>query len=135
MMRPHIAALHHWAVTPYEWGYADCMMMLADWVQAMRGIDPGAGLRGTYGNPEWCPLGRAYRNDPEPVLRRAFAALPVVEAARLGDVALVALRGQRHLFGALKIDGGAWALKSETDGVVITRAVRPVLVWGVGYAP
>ena len=133
-MRPHIAALHVWANTPHEWGYSDCMMVLADWVRVVRGFDPAADLRGTYGSPDWCPLGRSYRNDPAPVLRRAFAALPVVATPRLGDVALVEIRGQRHLFGALKIDGRNWAMKTEAQGVLITRAVHPVLTWGVDYA-
>jgi hypothetical protein len=132
-MTPLFLTLNRWKVQRHEWGFHDCMIALADWVQSVRGFDPAAGLRGTYGDPAVCPLARAYRADPEPLLRKAFADLPLVDVAEAGDVALVALPGQRFQSGALCLPGGNWALRGE-GGVLITRAARPVLVWGVGYA-
>lgn len=130
------ATLHRWAATPHVWGYADCMMVLADWVQAVQGWDPAQALRGTYGDPEVCPLGRAYRRDPEPVLRDAFARLPLVEAPSPGDVALVSIAGDRWQSGALRLKTDHWALLTRGHGVLTVpgRAVRAALIWGVGYA-
>jgi hypothetical protein len=33
---------------PFEWGSWDCLMWLAEWVKAQRGVDPGAAHRFTY---------------------------------------------------------------------------------------
>lgn len=136
MTGPLYAALHHWARTPHEWGYFDCMLAPADWVHARHGWDPAEGLRGTYGDPEICPVGRRYRADPEPILRGAYARLPLVAAPAPGDVALVAIRGQRFLSGALRLKTDHWAIKPEAGGVLVTgsRAITPVLIWGVGHA-
>jgi len=134
-MTPLFVALHRWAVRPHEWGVFDCMLMLADWVAEVRGFDPAADLRGTYGNPEVCPVGRRYRDNPEPILRAAFLPLPVTDAPMPGDVALVQMRGSPFLFGAVRVDGRNWAMKPETGGLTVTRAVVPVTAWGVGYAP
>lgn len=133
-MTPLYVWLHRIAAVPHEWGYCDCMMVLADWVLMVRGFDPGADLRGTYGSPDICPLGRKYRADPEPVCREAFAALPVVAQASTGDVALVRLPGQRFMAGAVALQGGNWAMKTEAPGMLITKAARPHLIWEVGYA-
>jgi len=132
-MTPLYATLHLWAATRHEWGWSDCMMVLADWVAKVRGFDPGDGLRGTYGHPDVCPVARGYRADPLPVLARAFANLPRVDSAVPGDVALVAIAGQRFLAGALRLRGRDWALRGEGP-VLVTRAVTPVAIWGVGYA-
>lgn len=131
---PLYAWLHRIAAMPHEWGYCDCMMVLADWVLTVRGFDPGEGLRGTYGNPEICPIGRRYQADPEPLWREALVALPLVETTSPGDVALVTLRGQRFMVGAVALERGNWAMKTAGKGLVITRAARPHLIWGVGYA-
>lgn len=132
-MTPLYATVHRWAIQRHEWGLHDCMIALADWVQEVRGFDPAAGLRGTYGDPEMCPLGRSYRANPEPLLVAAFAPLPLVADAAPGDVALVRIPGQRWLAGALKLRGRSWAMRGEGPPV-FTHLVRPVLIWGVGYA-
>ena len=126
--------LHIWAGTPHEWSYCDCMTVLADWVQIVKGYDPAADLRGTYGDPAACPIGRAYRADPLPVCDKAFDGLPVVESASYGDIALARMRGQRFLFGAIKIKGREWFMKTEGKGIMATRFVEPVTVWGLNYA-
>lgn len=134
-MTPLFAAMHRWAVRPHEWGVFDCMLMLADWVVEVRGFDAAADLRGTYGNPEWCPVSRRLRADPEPILREAFARLPVTESPGPGDIALVQMRGAPFLFGAVRVDARNWAIKPEAPQLLVTRAVVPVVAWGVGYAP
>lgn len=127
--------IHHWHGAAHVWGECDCMLVLADWVRAVRGFDPAADLRGTYGDPDVCAVGRAYRADPLPVCRRAFGALPEVARPAPGDIALLGLPGQRFLFGALRLDDTLWAMKLEGRGVVTTRAGRAMAIWGVGYAP
>ena len=33
---------------PFSWGEHDCLMWLADWIEARRGLDPAAEWRGRY---------------------------------------------------------------------------------------
>src|SRR6056297_2834535 len=72
------AQLHIWAATPHEWSYCDCFMVLGNWVQAVHGFDPAAELRGTYGDPDVCPVGRKYRADPIPLGERLLGDFPQV---------------------------------------------------------
>lgn len=44
---PFLAAA---AERPFSWGDFDCLMWLAEWVKARRGVDPGAWHRFTYSN-------------------------------------------------------------------------------------
>lgn len=134
MMSRLYALLHVWAALPHEYGVLDCMLMPADWVRDQRGFDPAADWRGKYGHPDLCPLGRQYRADPVPLWRHGYAALPEVETAQTGDVALVTLPGERWLIGAIRLRGRDWAMKLPGKGVLATRAARPVLIYGVGYA-
>lgn len=127
------AMLHLWAAAPHAYGQCDCMLVCADWVRAVRGFDPAARWRGSYGDPDLCPLGRRYRADPEPLWREGFAPLPEVATAGFGDVALVALAGERWLIGAVRLRGRDWAIKTPGRGMMTTRFVRPVLIYGVGY--
>lgn len=127
------AQLHIWAGTPHEWSYCDCFMVLADWVHMVRGFDPGVEFRGTYGDPDVCPRGRALRADPVPVGRRLLAQLPEVDTPSLGDIAFVEVPGSRFLCGAIKLKGKAWAMKTASKGVQVSRLVRPAVVWSVGY--
>lgn len=128
------AQLHVWAGTPHEWSYCDCFMVLGDWVRIVRGFDPAAEIRGTYGDPAVCPIGRAYRADPIPLGERLLADLPVVGEAALGDIAFVKIPGQRFLCGAIKLKGRSWAMKTASKGVMVARGLTPHRIWGVGYA-
>lgn len=130
MMSEPFRRLHAWSVAEHEWGYFDCMMTLADWVNDCMGIDPGADLRGTYGNPEVCAIGRKYRRDPELICRKAFAGLDVTDAPKVGDIGLVRFKGQRWPVGALCM-GQEWGSKSEGRGVLVERPVAVVVAWSV----
>lgn len=125
--------LHFWAGQPHEWSYCDCMTVAADWIKIVKGYDPAENLRGTYGNPEFCPIGRAYRADPMSLCDKVMTGLPVVETASFGDVALVSIHGQRFLSGAIKIKGRSWAMKAEVSSLIVTRQVKPVKIWGLNY--
>lgn len=134
-MSPLYARLHLWAVTPHEWGYSDCHMAPADWVLDQCGRDPGADLRGTYGDPAVCPIARAYQRDPLPVVRKAYAGagVPVTTAPVPGDVGIIRQNGNRFLIGALCL-GESWATKTLEQGVLIIRPIEIVAAWEVGYA-
>jgi hypothetical protein len=128
--------LHVWAATPHEWSYCDCYTILGDWVQIVCGFDPAAEVRGTYGDPEMCPIARGYRADPIPICSRLFEPLPVTDAPVYGDVALVTVPGTRFLCGAILLKKGNWAMKTEkVRGMTFARSVRPTRAWSVGYAP
>ncbi len=134
------AHLHLWAGMAHEWSYCDCYMVLADWVQVIKGYDPAVGLRGTYGDPDVCPLARTYRADPVPLGDRFLSGLPVVNKAAFGDVAFVKVRGNQFMCGAIRIKDTPkgkpqWAMKTSGNGLMITHLVSPVKIWGVGYAP
>lgn len=127
------AQLHIWAGMPHEWSYCDCFTVLGDWVHVVHGFDPAAELRGAYGNPDMCPIGRAYRADPIPLGERLLSNFPIVSEASVGDVAFVALPGQRFLCGAIKLKGKAWAMKTASKGMATARHVQPMRIWGIGY--
>lgn len=130
------AMLHHWAATPHEWSYCDCFMVIGDWVQAVHGVNPADELRGTYGDPAVCPIGRSYRADPIPLGERLLADYPMVSEPAFGDVAFVQVGNDRFLCGAIKLKGRAWAMKTDSKGVLVLKhGVAPHRIWSVGYAP
>lgn len=135
-MSPLYARLHLWAVTPHEWGYNDCIMSLADWVRDQTGRDPGADLRGTYGDPQLCPLARRMIRDPLPVVEPACqaAGLMRTDSPHPGDVGLLRQAGNRFLIGGLCL-GQDWASKTTGQGVLVARPAEIVAAWEVGYAP
>ncbi|MFN3834643.1 MAG: DUF6950 family protein [Glycocaulis sp.] len=134
-MSPLYARLHLWAVTPHEWGFTDCYMTLVDWVRDETGHDAGEALRGSYGNPDLCPIARRLRADPIPVADDLLAQIGLqrTDAPLPGDVGIIRHRGQRHLFGGLCL-GENWASKCESDGVLIARPLEVVAAWSVDYA-
>lgn len=133
-MSPLYLALHRWALTPHAWSECDCMTTLADWVLEVRGVDPAADLRGTYGDPAVCPVGRRYARDPLRVCGPAFMACGLIEADPVaGDIGLVVWPGERWISGALCL-GRQWASKTEGRGVLTGRPVQVISAWGVGYA-
>lgn len=94
----HIAA--HRA-SEFAWGRADCATFTADWVAAMHGTDPLAGLRGAYGT-EAEYLAMADAHGSLSAMAGATAALhglpecPPAYAQR-GDIALVRLGNEECL--------------------------------------
>ena len=130
-MTPLYAELHHWQITEHEWGYFDCFLAPCHWVAWQRGFDPAAEVRGTYGNPDRCPVGRDLLTHAEIHARRALAPLQTVGEAIPGDVALLRLPRHRFLCGALKLDGRNWAMKTKERSVIVTRVGTPVVIWRV----
>lgn len=125
--------LNRWAATQHEWSYCDCYMVLSDWIMTVHGVDPLAELRGTYGNPDVCPTGRKLRANLIELGEKFFADFPIMQEPAVGDIAMVKLYGHRYLCGAVRIKGNQWALKTEGNGVTVTKHAQPQRIWGIGY--
>ena len=108
-------------------------MVMGEWVEIVRGVNPLAEIRGAYGDPDMCPVARKYRLEAVELGDRLFAGFPTPHEAVLGDVAVVTLPGQRHYCGAIKLKGTAWAMKTQSRGVQVARHVTPQRIWGVCY--
>jgi hypothetical protein len=115
----------------WAWGETDCIMFLAGWLMAARGIDPAAPYRGAYATAAEC-YALAER---EGGLRRlvgsalARAGLERVREPLTGDIALVRVPMARlGLIGAIKVEGG-WAMRT-LRGLVVGPA-EAAAVWRV----
>lgn len=112
-------------------------MTVADWVQAVKGVDPAHGLRLAYGTAGECQRLTGFFTDPVGVIAPRMAEaglLPVSEPVR-GDVGLLMQAmgpGQARPHGAICIGRGFWAVKSET-GVTAYLPDKIIMAWGVGY--
>nr|WP_322895172.1 MULTISPECIES: hypothetical protein [unclassified Yoonia] len=110
-------------------------MTLADWVRDQSGRDPGADLRGTYGDPGVCAIARPLFRDPEPVVTAACAraGLTLTTDPQPGDVGVLRQTGNRFLVGGLCL-GDNWASKTADNGVLIFRPLEIIKAWESGYA-
>ncbi len=127
--------LNVWKAVPFVWGRSDCMMVLADWVWQVRGVDPAADVRGRYHDEASCEAVTGFISRPVEVMGHyaARAGLEQVQQARPGDVAIIQIGN--HQLGALW-NGQAWVSKSERGvHVAHPRFATPLACWEVGYAP
>lgn len=123
---------------PFVWGKFDCLLWLADWVEARTGNDPAAELRGTYDTLLGAArivkgaggMTRLVQRQLEP-LRVRRASVP-----QRGDIAIVSVAGVGgenfgNLAGAILL-GGTAALICQT-GIVLPRwdDVPIVAAWRV----
>lgn len=110
------------SLEPFQWGWADCMLDLADWLQAATGRDLGAVWRGRYACAEEC---RALFRSQGGMARaiRAFATeagLAETGDPKPGDIGMVRAFpvdfGGRHkrLFpmGAIMMASGRWRVRA-----------------------
>ena len=130
--------LNEAAARPFAWGSFDCLLWLADWVRANRGVDPAGDLRGRY-----CTMLQAARVVQDArgmvslVERQVTAAgLSRVNCGARGDIAVVSVGGVggEHFgneAGAILL-GGTAALMCQ-EGLCMPRlAETPVLAaWKV----
>jgi hypothetical protein len=126
------------AERPFRWGDFDCLLWLADWIRANRGVDPAGDLRGRY----FTMLGaarivREAGGMVSLVGERVFkAGLPRVNVGARGDIAVVAVGGVggEHFgnqAGAILL-GGSVVLMSQ-EGLCMPRRsdVSIVAAWSV----
>lgn len=116
------------------------MMVLGDWIAAVRGADPVAHLRGTYDSRGSCQRETGFLRDPVAAVDAALAAiggLDRADAPAVGDIAVLMAAeadGRVSPCGALWL-GKSWALKGQSGVVTMDpRMVPQVLaIWSVGY--
>jgi len=130
--------LNRIAGIPFAWGQNDCLLWLADWVRANRGVDPAGDLRGRY----FTMLGAARivreAGGMIPLVgQQVFkAGLPRVNVGARGDIAVVKVGGEGgehfgNLAGAILL-GGSVALLSQAGLVMPRRSeVSIVAAWSV----
>ncbi|NBE05924.1 DUF6950 family protein [Paragemmobacter ruber] len=126
-------------VEPFLWGQSDCVLMAADWVRAVRGVDPAADLRLTYGSAAEAERVLRWYSDPLAVVapRMAAAGLALTDAPVRGDVAVIDVpdeRGRMRPHGAVLFGQRFWAVRAEVGVTCIARDVVAMrAAWGVGY--
>ena len=137
-MTPLYAEIHRWAALPFEWGHADCMTVLCDWIHRVRGVDPARDVRGTYYDLLSCERATGYIRQPVETAARHFegiAGLKRTGAPVRGDVGVLLLAGQ----GSARACGGlclgeTWCMKTEGAAGTTTMVPSQILAaWSVGY--
>lgn len=117
--------------TPFAWGLHDCATIACDWVLEMRGVDPMAAERGTYGTEaEYEAMTAAEGGLQAFVAARAeragIAACPPAFAQR-GDIALVRLGNQE----CLGIVAGRHVAVPTLGGLRLAPASAIACAWAV----
>ncbi len=81
--------------TPAEWGVSDCLLTVADVVEAVTGTDPAANERGTYSTEAGAAkvMRRRKCADVEAVLAKLFPPVGRLSASR-GDVGVIDRDGE-----------------------------------------
>lgn len=114
------------AAHPFAWGEFDCLLWLADWIAAARGLDPARDLRGSYGS--MIAAARIVTGAGGMVRlvdsRLAPLGIPRARQAARGDIAIAAIGGAggEHFgneAGAIVL-GGTVALISQA-GLILPR--------------
>lgn len=116
---------------PFVWGERDCALWLADWVMVRRGIDLGAGFRGTYSSEHGCNMLLAREGGLLKLAARLFAAAGIaavdVADATAGDAGCVDAP-----FGpTLGIVTGRRVALLGRDGLVVSAAYRTLAAWKI----
>jgi hypothetical protein len=131
--------------TPFVWGEHDCCLFAASVVQALTGVDPAAGWRGTYSTEEQAQalieeaggllalatsaLG-APRNNPQLVQRGDVVCAAIYPEVAPDELALAdgVLPEPKWLLGVAT--GAGWCAPSKR-GLVHRRLDDVVAVWAV----
>lgn len=133
---PLFVELHRWARLPFIWGEHDCALVCFDWVKQVRGVDPGAHMRFTYGSAGELQRLTGFFTDALSVIAPMLAAAGIDETPtpRRGDIGLLAHTssdGSLRPHMGLCI-GECWAVKAEA-GVTAYRPSDILQTWAVGY--
>ena len=134
-----VAWVNRLQAEPFAWGESDCVLIAADWVRLVRGVDPAADLRMTYASAAEAQRVLGWFTDPLAVVgpRMADAGLAVTDEPLRGDVAVVDLpdaRGRMRPHGAILFGREFWVARAEAGVICLARsAVQVRQAWGVGY--
>jgi hypothetical protein len=121
MRDPLTAFLRDASRTAFSWErQADCLMWLADWTRAKRGIDPGAPWRGTYRTALGAMRIVTEAGGMAALVEKGLAPFGVSRTGtpRRGDIAIVALAGAET--GAIVLGDNVAMLGPR--GIVIGQA-------------
>jgi len=125
--------LARWRRTPFRWGHDDCMLAIATYVAALRGIDGGARWRGRYSTRLGCLRVTGFHLDPVGVADQCAAAagLRRTTCPDDGDIGVIraVTDGQPVTVGGILI-GGLWAVRGAR-GVQLVRSPEVLAAWAV----
>ncbi|WP_027237833.1 DUF6950 family protein [Leisingera caerulea] len=139
-MTPLYRELHRWMALPFIWGETDCMLVLADWIERVRGADPAAHIRGTYDSRGSCQRETGFLRDPVAAVEGCLATiggLERVQEPRKGDIAVIVVPeadGRVSSCGAVWL-GSAWGCKGQNGTTTLKpqAVLRVLAIWSVGY--
>jgi hypothetical protein len=120
------------ARTPFAYGRRDCGLWMADWVKAVRGVDPAAHLRGRYRTELGCARLLRRRGGLVEVARACFESVGLVatEKPLAGDVGVIRVMTAKGegMAGAI-CTGPRWAVLAL--GGLISAPATHVAAWRV----
>lgn len=112
---------------PYEWGTHDCVTVAADWVLALRGVDPIADIRGQWTDESGAMAVLEAQGGLIAAMDARFTRTPKAMAGR-GDLLLVKdAAGQPSL--AICVGAHGWAPGAEE--AILTPMRLVTLAWTV----
>lgn len=121
--------LYELAGRPWRWGETDCLMVLANWIERVHGIDPGEPFRGTYNDEQSCRAVLAAHGGTLALVDRVTASIGIERLVAIpptaGDIAVVRAPCKRRDAVALRDTGaicvgpGRFALLTPDCGVMI----------------
>lgn len=119
---------------PFEWGQADCMLDVADWLDYSCGLDVASAWRGRYSSE--AEAAALMQEGLETAMRTEAARLGLEEAAEPlpGDVAIVTIPGQDKPLGAILMPTGRWRMR-HARGFLLARSVTVLIAWSLPCRP
>jgi hypothetical protein len=131
-----MAFLDKAAKHPFAWGDHDCMLEVADWLDAACGMDIASAWRGLYDDEDSLTATLDALGGFETAMRAAAAQHGLAEVAepQFGDVGIVQPPGQPKPLGAILMPSGRWRMKTLT-GIALRRDVTVVVAWSLPCRP
>lgn len=128
------AFLDRSAARTFEWGQADCLLEVADWLDLACGYDLANQWRGTYSTEE--QANALIGGDIVAFMSAQAATLGIAEAAQpqFGDVGAVTVVGQDKPLAAILLASGRWRMRTAA-GIVTARDVTVLKAWSLACRP
>ena len=115
--------LRRWRNSRFEWGQADCTIVIADYLRDLTGKDYAARFRNQYGE-NW-PQDTGFESLTDLYAHCLGNDFTALEDPQRGDIGVVRLGP--YQIGALCL-GASWAIKSKS-GVLITKHATIEKAW------
>lgn len=120
------------ARAPFAYGARDCGLWMADWVRAVRGVDPAAHLRGRYRTELGCARVLRRGGGLVAVARACFEGVGLIatETPKAGDVGVVqVMTAKGNAVAGAICTGPRWAVLAK--GGLISAQTEPLAAWRV----